>query len=135
LPARDSIFVELGYHRYQVRLDDAPIGSEEAKISHGGGGDNRPVGRIAQGWARRGDFKGERDDLEWEMTRRGIPLALVQAVMDQPEQRLSDDSGTGRWIHQPRLRFEDGKMYLLRVVVDEDEHPPGDCHRLPDQQD
>ena len=21
---------------------------------------------------------------EWEMTRRGIPLALVQAVMDQP---------------------------------------------------
>ena len=69
------------------------------------------------------DFRLSRH-AEWEMTRRGIPLALVQAVMDQPEQRLSDDSGTGRWIHQPRLRFEDGKMYLLRVVVDEDEHPP-----------
>jgi len=27
---------------------------------------------------------------EWEMARRGIPLALVQAVLDQPEQRLVD---------------------------------------------
>src|ERR1019366_1232725 len=61
---------------------------------------------------------------EWEMTRRGIPLAQVQAVMDQPEQRLVDDSATGRWIYQSRLRTEDGKMYLLRVVVDEDEQPP-----------
>jgi len=26
----------------------------------------------------------------------------------------------GRWIHQSRLPFEDGKMYLLRVVVDEE---------------
>lgn len=44
--------------------------------------------------------------------------------MDHPEQRLVDDSGTGRSIHQSRLRFEDEKIYLLRVVVDEDEHPP-----------
>ena len=61
---------------------------------------------------------------EWEMTRRGIPLALVQAVMDHPEQRLVDESRAGRWIRQSRLRFEDGKMYLLRVVVAEDEQPP-----------
>ena len=61
---------------------------------------------------------------EWEMTRRRIPLVLVQAVMDRPEQRLADETSTGRWIHQSRLRFEDGKMYLLRVVVVEDEHPP-----------
>ena len=27
-------------------------------------------------------------------------------------------------IHQSRLRFEDGKIYLLRVVVDENEEPP-----------
>lgn len=57
------------------------------------------------------------------MTRRGILLALVQAVMEHPEQRLGDESGMGRWIHQSRLRFEDGKMYLLRVVVAEDEQP------------
>ncbi len=61
---------------------------------------------------------------EWEMTRRGIRLALVQAVMEHPEQRLADESSPGRWIYQSRLRFEDGKMYLLRVVVAEDEQPP-----------
>jgi hypothetical protein len=61
---------------------------------------------------------------EWEMTRRGIPLSLVQSVMEQPEQRLEDSSRAGRWIRQSRLRLEDGKMYLLRVVVDEDERPP-----------
>jgi hypothetical protein len=60
---------------------------------------------------------------EWEMNRRGIPLALVQGVMDHPEQRLIDDSRAGRWIYQSRLRFEDAKMYLLRVVVDEEEEP------------
>jgi len=58
------------------------------------------------------------------MARRGIPLALVQAVMDHPEQRLIDESRAGNWIHQSRLRFKDGKMYLLRVVVAEDEQPP-----------
>jgi hypothetical protein len=61
---------------------------------------------------------------EWEMTRRGIPLALVKAVMDAPEQRVIDGQATGRWIHQSRLRFEDGKMYLLRVIVAEDQQPP-----------
>jgi len=61
---------------------------------------------------------------EWEMTRRGIPLALVQVVIDHPEQRQVDESRPDRWIHQSRLRFEDGKIYLLRVVVDENEEPP-----------
>ena len=66
------------------------------------------------------NIKGERDDLE---DRMGLQLAEPLAL-DQPEQRLAGDSGTGRWIHQSRLRFEDGKIYLLRVVVDEDERPP-----------
>src|SRR5258705_10599943 len=61
---------------------------------------------------------------EWEMTRRGIPLAMVQAVMDHPEQRLVDESCTGRWVHKSRLLFGDGKMYLVRIVVAEDEQPP-----------
>jgi hypothetical protein len=61
---------------------------------------------------------------EWEMARRGIPLELVQTVMDGPEQRVVDESRTGRWIHQSRLRFENGKMYVLRVVVDDEEQPP-----------
>jgi hypothetical protein len=61
---------------------------------------------------------------EWEMTRRGIRRELIEAVMDQPEQRLVDESRAGRWIYQSRLAFEDGKIYLVRVVVDEDEEPP-----------
>jgi hypothetical protein len=40
------------------------------------------------------DFRLSRH-AEWEMTRRGIPLALVQAVMEHPEQRLIDESRTG----------------------------------------
>ena len=44
--------------------------------------------------------------------------------MEHTEQRLADESRTGRWIRQSRLRFEDGRMYLLRVVVAEDEQPP-----------
>jgi hypothetical protein len=61
---------------------------------------------------------------EWEMNRRGIPLALVQAVMRHPEQRVVDESRTDRWVHQSRFRFENGKMSLVRVVVDEEEEPP-----------
>ena len=61
---------------------------------------------------------------EWEMTRRGIPPALVEVVIEHPEQRLVDESHPGRWIRQSRLRFEDGNLYLLRVVVDEAEQPP-----------
>jgi hypothetical protein len=61
---------------------------------------------------------------EWEMARRAIPFALVEAVMHHPEQRLVDESHLSRWIYQSQLRFEDGKMYLLRVVVDEGEQPP-----------
>jgi hypothetical protein len=60
---------------------------------------------------------------EWEMARRGIPLALVHSVMDHSEQTNCDESCTGRWIHQSGLVFEDGTMYLLRVVVDEDDLP------------
>ena len=61
---------------------------------------------------------------EWEMARRGIPLALVQSVLEHPEQRVVDESSEARWIYQSRFPLEDGKMYLLRVVVDEDENPP-----------
>ncbi len=61
---------------------------------------------------------------EWRMMRCGIPLALVWAVMEHSEQRIAHESRPGRFIHQSRLPFKDGKMYLLRVVVEEDEHPP-----------
>jgi hypothetical protein len=62
---------------------------------------------------------------EWEMTRRGIPLALVRAKMNRPEQRLVDGSQQGRWIYQSRFPFDDERIYLVRVVVDEGEQPGG----------
>ena len=37
------------------------------------------------------DFRLSRH-AEWEMTRRGIALELVEAVMNLPEQRLVDES-------------------------------------------
>jgi hypothetical protein len=43
--------------------------------------------------------------------------------MDQPEQHLADVSGAGRWYSPVAVTVEDGKMYLLRVVVAEDEQP------------
>jgi hypothetical protein len=39
-------------------------------------------------------------------------------------QRLRDESRAGAWIYPSRLRFKDGKMYLLRVVVAEEHMPP-----------
>jgi len=57
------------------------------------------------------------------MARRGIPNTMVEAVLNSPEQKLPDESHAGRWIYQSRMRFDDGKLYLLRVVVS-DEEPP-----------
>jgi hypothetical protein len=37
---------------------------------------------------------------------------------------MADEACEDRWIYQSRIPFEDGRMYLLRVVVDEGEQPP-----------
>lgn len=55
------------------------------------------------------------------MERRRIPDVMVDAVLNGPEQRMLDESHAGRWIYQSRMRFDDGKLYLLRVVVTEEE--------------
>ncbi len=60
---------------------------------------------------------------EWEMGRRGIPLKLVRCVLDAPEQCLPEGAA-GTCVYQPRLRFEDGKIFLLRVVPAEEHTPP-----------
>jgi len=59
---------------------------------------------------------------EWELNRRGIPLRMIEAVADHPEQRIPEHPGV--WICQSRVRFGDGRIYLLRVVVADDEDPP-----------
>jgi hypothetical protein len=58
------------------------------------------------------------------MVRRGIPIEKVREVMEEPEQRLPEESRAGHWVYQSRLRFEDGRLYLLRVVVAEEHSPP-----------
>ena len=60
---------------------------------------------------------------EWEMRRRGIEFARVEAVMNGPEQRLPDETRADRRIYQSRVEF-DGKLYLLRLVVADGEEPP-----------
>jgi len=58
----------------------------------------------------------------WEMERRGIKVEMAMSVAANPEQRVPDRPGIS--IYQSRREFEDGKMYLLRVVVAEDTDPP-----------
>ena len=58
-----------------------------------------------------------------EMTRRQITEADVATVPAAPEQ--TEIERTGREIYQSRLEMgEPPKVYLLRVFVDVDRHPP-----------
>jgi hypothetical protein len=54
----------------------------------------------------------------------GIPMAMVREVIEEPEQRLPEESRAASWVYPSRLRFEDGRLYLLRVVVAEEHSPP-----------
>lgn len=56
-----------------------------------------------------------------EMTRRGIPLDIVKSVLELPEQVVP--AITPVTCHQSRIAIE-GKMYLLRVMVNEEVFPP-----------
>jgi len=67
------------------------------------------------------DFRLSRH-AEWELSRRQIPRELLEAVVQNPEQRLSQLGGTE--IRQSRVTFEDGRMYLLRAVVSLTKEPP-----------
>jgi len=54
--------------------------------------------------------------------------------MDGPEQRVVDESRADRWVYQSRLPFKNGKIYLLRVVVDEEGEATLGDHGLPHEQ-
>jgi len=58
-----------------------------------------------------------------EMSRRGITVAQVDAVVCHPEQRW--EVRPGRQVLQSRLAAdEEGKEYLLRVFLGVDREPP-----------
>jgi hypothetical protein len=51
-----------------------------------------------------------------EMTRRGIALAIVEAVLASPDQKVPEHSGV--ICYQSKIEFEH-KQYLVRVMVNE----------------
>ncbi len=59
---------------------------------------------------------------EAEIERRGLTRGRIEAVLEAPEQVVP--AGPGREIHQSRMEFDDGRDYLLRVIVDTRPNPP-----------
>ncbi len=57
-----------------------------------------------------------------EMMRRDIPLDFVEAVLQNPEQVVpaNNDNVT----YQSQFDFGGGRLFLVRVVVDESRVPP-----------
>jgi hypothetical protein len=57
-----------------------------------------------------------------EAGRRGIPLQIVREVAAAPAQVV--DGYGGLRVHQSRVEFADGKLYLVRAIVN-DAFEPG----------
>lgn len=60
------------------------------------------------------NFKFSSHALE-EIKKRKIPIALVQKVLEKPQQILEQDEDIT--IYQSQLDFGTGKDYLLRVFI------------------
>jgi hypothetical protein len=56
-----------------------------------------------------------------EMERRRIPRSLVDSVLEYPQQVVSEAKGTKAYQSQHDFG---GKMFLVRVLVDEATKPP-----------
>ena len=56
-----------------------------------------------------------------EMERRRIPLALLESVLDSPQQVILEKGG--KKAYQSKVDFGDGKIFLLRAIVDENADP------------
>ncbi len=59
---------------------------------------------------------------EEEMERRNIPRKFIESVLVSPQQIL-DEYG-GKKAYQSKIDFGSGKIYLLRVIVDDSREPP-----------
>jgi hypothetical protein len=53
--------------------------------------------------------------------RRGIPLARVSEVVTQPEQIVHERDALRAY--QSRIIWKDGRVFLLRVIVDDSIEP------------
>ena len=56
-----------------------------------------------------------------EMERRKISNSLLEIVLKQPEQIVSEYGG--KKSYQSKINFGGGKIYLLRVIVDDTIEP------------
>jgi hypothetical protein len=56
-----------------------------------------------------------------EVQRRAIPLALLDSVLQQPQQIIVETSG--KKVYQSQLDFDHGKIFLLRAIVADDVDP------------
>ena len=54
---------------------------------------------------------------EEELARRMIPRDLLDSVMENPEQVVPEYGG--KTAYQSKLDFGDGKIYLLRAIVND----------------
>jgi hypothetical protein len=58
---------------------------------------------------------------EQQLERRQIPIELLDSVLESPQQVIEQNDGTR--IYQSQLQFENGRIYLLRVVVSDRTEP------------
>jgi hypothetical protein len=56
-----------------------------------------------------------------ELERRQIPLALLESVLYNPQQIVI--AGSGRKSYQSQLDFGEGRVFLLRAIVEDDADP------------
>ncbi|HYA02932.1 MAG TPA: DUF4258 domain-containing protein [Syntrophobacteria bacterium] len=57
-----------------------------------------------------------------EMERRGVSVLLVESVLQEPQQVVLAYGQTKAY--QSRIEFGEGKVYLVRAIVDETVDPP-----------
>ncbi|MBE9139126.1 DUF4258 domain-containing protein [Nodosilinea sp. LEGE 07088] len=58
---------------------------------------------------------------EQELVRRDIPRDYLARVLQNPQQVV--DERDGRRAYQSQLEFANGKIYLVRAIVDGDTEP------------
>lgn len=59
---------------------------------------------------------------EEEMARRLIPPETLEAVLGNPQQVVP--AKRGKKTYQSQVRFADGRMFLVRAIVDDRTEPP-----------
>lgn len=58
---------------------------------------------------------------EQELKRRDIPRGFLDQVLHSPQQVV--DERDGRRAYQSQIEFANGKIYLVRAIVDEKSEP------------